>query len=120
MKIFLPIVCLLIIVFATGCTAKKGTSTESANGESLDNESGKLNSAYKQGTIQLSTDDGACPVTIKLADTNYGYLLDPVNIEDKFKQDGLAVWIKYTPLRMQNRCDNAHPVDLTEIKKSRP
>ena len=115
MKVVKSIVLLVSIAAITfGCESKK----KALNNENTMEETVKMEEAgYKLGVIQLSDNEGECPVTIKLADPNYGYMLDPVDIDEDYKKDGLEIWLKFSPLRMQNRCENAHPVELTEIKK---
>jgi len=115
MSKILPIIVSVLIILAIGCNAKKVSTMDN---EMTNKESKMVEDGYKMGTIQLSDEESSCPVTIKLADPNYSYLLDPINIDDEFKKNGLEVWLKFNPLRMQNRCENAHPVELSEIKKN--
>lgn len=46
---------------------------------------------------------------------------DPINIEDEayrlFRNDTQKIYYKFRPLRMMNRCTEAQPIQLTEIKK---
>jgi len=115
MKILLSIAAIAILLFVISCKSKKAASNEA---ETIDMVNKLKSEGYLRGVVKLSNDDGACPVVIDLDDPNYGYLLDPTNIDEEFRKNGLAVWVKYIPLRMQNRCDNAHPIEITEIKRA--
>ena len=43
-------------------------------------------------------------------------MLDPINLEESMKKDGLKVWVTYQGLRMMNRCEKANPVSIVEIE----
>ena len=36
-------------------------------------------------------------------------------VHEAYKKNGLAVFFKYRPLRMMNRCQRANPVEIQEI-----
>ncbi|MFT4662903.1 MAG: hypothetical protein ACI8XB_003196 [Patiriisocius sp.] len=74
-----------------------------------------IEEGYSSGKV-VGDESSDCKFTIDLDDENYTYLLDPINIEDEFKKDGLMIWVKFSALRMQNRCNNANPVNITDIK----
>lgn len=46
---------------------------------------------------------------------------DPINIDEEkfmsFKKDSEKVYFKYRALRMMNRCDDAQPIEIEDIKK---
>ena len=115
MKTFLTIAILGLLSAAyIGCTSQKKSNNM---GEQVQIDMNKMKAdGFTSGKIIASSEESACPFTIDLDDENYSYLLDPINLEDAFKKDGLMIWVKFSALRMQNRCDNANPVNISEIK----
>ncbi len=71
---------------------------------------------YKKATVIASTKEGDCPFTLKM-EGDVPYLLDPINLDESYKSDGMKVWVTYSGLRMMNRCDNATPVSIKDIQK---
>ena len=67
---------------------------------------------YTSGTIVYSKEKDDCKYTIKLKD---GLFYDPINLEDSYKKDGMAVYFKFRGLRMMNRCNKATPVSIEEM-----
>ncbi|SEB98817.1 hypothetical protein SAMN04489761_2176 [Tenacibaculum sp. MAR_2009_124] len=59
-----------------------------------------------------------CATMIKLVNNKQSEMLDPINMDDKYSElKNSKIWIKYTSLRMKNRCDEARPVNIVDIKK---
>ncbi len=56
-----------------------------------------------------------CLLLIKIL--NKEELLDPINLKNFQYKNFHKVWVKYTSLRMANRCENARPIQIIEIKK---
>ncbi len=69
---------------------------------------------YTTGVIVYSEKEGDCEYTIKLKD---GLFYDPINLEDAYKVDGMAVYFKFRGLRMLNRCNKANPVSIEKMVK---
>ena len=67
---------------------------------------------YTSGIIEYSQEKDDCEYTIKLKE---GLYYDPINLEDGFKKDGMAVYFKFRGLRMMNRCPKANPVSIEEM-----
>tara|TARA_B100000497_G_C7440878_1_gene274344 strand:+ start:187 stop:519 length:333 start_codon:yes stop_codon:yes gene_type:complete len=72
---------------------------------------------FTAGVIQKSTKKGDCLFTI-LVTSNSGEPLyfDPINLDEAYKKDGIALFFKYRPLRMMNRCQRANPVEIQELQ----
>ncbi len=73
---------------------------------------------YTTGTIVYSKEEGDCAYTIQIKD---GAIYDPINMEEEytsFKKDGMKVYFKFRGLRMANRCPNANPIHLEEIRNA--
>lgn len=67
---------------------------------------------YTAGVIEYSKEKDDCEYTIKLKE---GLYYDPINLEDGYKKDGMAVYFKFRGLRMMNRCPKANPVSIEEM-----
>jgi len=68
---------------------------------------------YTAGVIVYSKEKDDCEYTIKMKD---GLHYDPINLEDGYKKDGMAVYFKFRGLRMMNRCPKANPVSIEEMR----
>lgn len=71
---------------------------------------------YTAGVIVYSQDKDDCEYTIKLKD---GLFYDPINLEDGYKKEGMAVYFKFRGLRMRNRCNKANPISIEEIRQAK-
>ena len=70
---------------------------------------------FAKATIVASDMEGDCPFTMSVeGDT---VLLDPINLEENYMKQGEKIWVKFTRLKMMNRCDKANPVRVEEIQK---
>lgn len=113
---------LLLISFALSCNTSKtsvaSTSTNATETKTMDIDYSK--EGYSMGTLTYHK-DSKC--TYVITDEKSGTKFDPVNINDKvyenFKVDGSKIYYKFRPLRMMNRCTEAQPIELEDIKKKR-
>ena len=67
---------------------------------------------FEKGFIVESEKGMDCPYTIEVENNGNIDYLDPVDLPDKFKKNGVAVWFKFTPSRRMKRCEKADPVIL--------
>lgn len=104
---------LLSIVSCKSTTeVDKDTTTEKASEEVFDA------TGYTSGTIVYSKEERDCAYTIQIKD---GVTYDPINMDEEytsFKKDGMKVYFKFRGLRMANRCSNANPIHLQEIRSA--
>ena len=109
---------LLLSIFIMSCCSSTKTTGNSNTADNSNMETKQMiEEGYKMGVIVTSRKEGDCPITIHIQGDET-YYLDPINIAEMYKViDGEKVWVKFTGLRMMNRCDKANPVSLTEIKK---
>jgi len=104
----------IILLLMSGCSAKKITT------ETIDTntEEKRTEQILKEGYIKAVIEDntkGGCGFVIKNEST--GEFLLPNNLEDKYKKDGLKVWVKIRPIRpAQGVCVIGNPVTIEEIK----
>lgn len=69
---------------------------------------------FIKGTLSTSKSKD-CPYVLTVE--KYDDRLDPINVQKFFKTEiPEKVWVKYSNLRMRNRCIEARPVSITEIK----
>ena len=112
MKYFITIYS--IALFAVGCTATKSAKdTVNVAAEKKRTEQ-IISEGYIQGLVEDKTKN-ECGFVIK--NINTGEYLLPNNLEDKYKQDGIRVWLKYRPIRpAQGSCTIGNPATIEEIK----
>jgi hypothetical protein len=103
----------LTIIVTIGSCGQKTITEENITPTTLMNFD---KTGYTFGTIVQSKTEGDCEWTIKLEN---GKHLDPKSLEEDFMKNGMSVWIKYTPQRRMQRCENAMPVGITEIKMNK-
>ena len=119
MRFFFKSISLLFCVILA-CSSSKKTSEHNAISKNNTSSNNKMmttehkNTNFKNGVIIAGEKNSTCSFLIKLYDNT---LLDPINLEENYKINQLKIIFNYTPLRMRNRCDNANPISLTEIKK---
>ena len=119
MTFFYKISTLLFLMVASGCDSTKSTAKEDAASEKTSTVMNEkmVNEGYSEGTITYSK-NSKCPVIIIKEDTKEQ--LDPINMDDSkfvsFKNDGNKIYFKFRRLRMMNRCDEALPISLEEVK----
>ncbi len=102
---------------STNTSIETSTSTSTTTSETAMENQKMIDAGFKKGIIVASKGEGDCPYTIKMEDAGPPYFLDPQNLEDIFKKDGEKIWVKFTGLRMMNRCEKANPVSINEIQK---
>jgi type III secretory pathway component EscV len=105
----------IISCCSTTKTVKEAENGATTNTVSMDTKK-MMASGYEKATTVASSLTGDCPFTLQIEGDN-SYLLDPINLEEDYKKDGMKLWVKYTPLRMMNRCDKANPVNIVEIQR---
>lgn len=72
------------------------------------------NSKLTNGIIITGKKEGQCSFLIQLDDNT---LLDPINLEKEYMIADLKIAFNFSQLRMMNRCDNANPISIIDIKK---
>jgi hypothetical protein len=109
---------LIILLSVTSCnTTNKATEATNNTEQQMDSKK-MIADGYLAGQISISTEEGDCPVTIKVEGENGAYYLDPIDLKGDFQIEGEQVWFKYGPLRRMNRCIKANPISIIEIVKS--
>jgi len=117
----LSLTCLMVISLSCD-TAKNAATAEDGNSEKtmqMDTETktNLLNEGYAMGTIKYLKNSKCSYIII---DEKSGVQFDPINIDtDKysaFKSESTKVYFKYRPLRMANRCMEAQPIELEDMK----
>ncbi len=108
----------LTVVLSTSCTGKKAvadaTDNETETNQTMETQK-MIDAGFLRASIVASDVEGDCPFTMSVEDNNV--LLDPINLDESYKKQGKKIWVKYTGLRMMNRCEKANPVRIEEIQK---
>jgi hypothetical protein len=108
----------LVTVLVISCNS---SSKSAAEGASKDTEAAAMEAkkmmeaGFKKAVIVGSKAEGDCPYVLKMEDG--AYMVDPINLEESMKKDGMKVWVSYNGLRMMNRCEKANPVSIVEIQE---
>ncbi len=111
---------LVSVFFLAQCDATKNTSdtTKEENQMTVNATAKKMmEEGFKAGTIVYSEVENDCPYTIQIENEDPSYFLDPVNLEEAYKKDGMKIWVQYAGMRMMNRCEKANPVNVVAIQK---
>ena len=95
------------LCLAASCNSTKTTADKQAQDQAM------IDQGYVSATVVLQPQEEGCPVIIKTENE----MLDPIDLSEDFKEDQLAVWVKFARLRRMNRCAMAGPVSITEIQK---
>jgi PBP1b-binding outer membrane lipoprotein LpoB len=112
-----------IILFAS-CNTSKDTSKQVKN-DAMNNEAElntmknkMINDGFHLGEIK-HLKESECSYIIIDQETEAKF--DPINITDALykaiRNDGEKVYYKYRPLRRMNRCTEANPIEIIDIKK---
>ena len=108
---------ILAIIFGTAGSCKSSEKvTEDAKQVGKDKTTEvatTLDARDVEGVIVYSKEEGDCEYTIK---TTAGVMYDPINLEDRYKKNGVAVIFKFAGLRMPNRCLKANPIRIEDIR----
>ncbi|TCI90139.1 hypothetical protein [Tenacibaculum sp. M341] len=109
----------LALIFCMSCNSNK-KFVENSKSNTNDNVTKELiEEGYSKAILLSGTKNtSGCESLIKVEKS--GELLDPINLKDtKFEvsSEESSIWVKYSSLRMMNRCEKARPVNITAIKK---
>ena len=106
------------VVLFSCCSGNKAAAdaTNSTNEKEVTITTQKMMDAgFAKAAIVASDVEGDCPFTMSVdGDT---VLPDPINLEEGYMKQGKKIWVKFTRLKMMNRCDKANPVRIEEIQK---
>ena len=105
----------MLVLFA--CSEQKSTTaaaSSTAITEAQPTAEEMTAQGFVAGVIKASNGESTCDYTIETRSLTY--LLDPTNLDKDFKEDELTVWFKFRQLRMQNRCPEASPVEVSEMQ----
>lgn len=110
---FLNLGLLFLLTLNVCCNSSKKSTDEEKNTSNL--ESDFDSTGFTEGRLLVGRNIGDCPYMIEVLNKDVPYFLDPFELEEKFKEDSIKVWFKYSIMRMPNRCDNANPVSISEM-----
>ncbi|MCW5518346.1 hypothetical protein J1N09_00750 [Aureitalea sp. L0-47] len=117
MTLFRTLFVLLSITIVSCNSGSKATNGDGPDKEELAMIAKKMKEAgFYSGTVMYSDAEGDCPYTIDVDSDDYTYLLDPINMDEKYQKDGAKIWFKFAGLKMMNRCEKANPISIVEIQ----
>ena len=108
----------LFILLGVCCSSKKISADIAAKSQISSLKKAELiYTGFTPGVIQESTQKEDCIFTILVSEQNrQPYFLDPINLDEAYKKNGLDVFFKYRALRMMNRCQRANPIEIQEMQ----
>lgn len=121
MNFYIKIMAAFLFILAGSCdstkNAVKNETTTTPMKQTMENEF--INEGYSKGLLTAQS-ESSC--TFIILDEKTGAKFDPINLEEgKFGDFKSAkneiVYYKYRPLRMMNRCTEAQPISIEDIKK---
>jgi len=106
---------LCVVVSGVGACHPKVVPVGSAGPEPIKTEVGFIEQGFKKGTIVDMTGLDGCSFMIKLKN---GKTLEPNQLDDQFKKEGMLVWVRYSiPKSINSICMAGQLVTLTAIEK---
>ncbi len=118
MKYMLKVILFILCISFQSCITTKGKDGKDGKDGKEFSENTELDlkaEGFSKGTLSANRSEG-CPYILTVE--KYADKLDPINIQDFFKDEiPSQVWVKYSDLRMQSRCNEARPVSIQEINK---
>ena len=99
----------MIIVFAFGMIAC-GTGKDVVDSTDID---GKV--VLIDGVVKDKTNDDGCGFIIEVSIDGKTTDLEPLALDDKFKVDGKAVKIAFSPSKRMSKCGNSMPITIDKI-----
>ncbi len=113
MYTFIKIIFAVLSISLYSCMTTKGTHNKSSSKKIADEQ--MKEKGYEKGTITASKNKECSYI---LTVEKYPDTMDPINLQEFFKSDiPEKVWVKYSNLRMNNRCSEGRPISITEIMK---
>tara|TARA_B100000809_G_C14829729_1_gene420578 strand:+ start:133 stop:450 length:318 start_codon:yes stop_codon:yes gene_type:complete len=100
---------LIIIVLVFG-TFACGTGKEITDSTEVD---GKI--VMIDGIVKDKTNDGGCSFVIEVSMDGKTTVLEPLALEDKYKVEGKAVKIAFSPSKRLSKCGNSIPITIDKI-----
>ena len=120
MTTFIKLSLVSLMAISLSCDAAKSSANEEkskSENATKQMETNLINEGYSKGTISFIKESKCSYIII---DEASGTKFDPINIDEEkysaFKSEGTKVFYKYRSLRMLNRCSEALPIQLLEIK----
>ena len=122
MNLFIKLSLAILLVALESCDSTKTAANDEAMQETTSKQQETkqdiMQEGYSVGTIKYLS-NSKCPYII--VDEKTGAKFDPINMQEErfadYKKDQQKVFYKYRPLRMMNRCEEAQPIEIEDIKK---
>ncbi len=123
MNLFIKLGLASMFILSQSCdSSKTASATEATQIEETKNmEQDLMSQGYSKGMLTAQR-DSEC--TFVLVDEKTGVKFDPINLDqgtfgDFTNAEKQIVYYKFSALRMKNRCLEAQPISIDDIKKGR-
>lgn len=73
-----------------------------------------ITDGFKKGIVRASDDEVKCTYVIEMHYNDVTYYFDPIDLPERFKEDGVSIWFKYSLSRRMKRCEKANPIILND------
>jgi hypothetical protein len=100
---------LMIIVFAFGIFAC-GTGKEITDSTEVEDKVVMI-----EGVVKDKTNADGCGFVIEVSIDSKRIVLEPLALEDKYKVDGKAVKIAFSPSKRLSKCGSSMPITIDKI-----
>lgn len=123
-KIFAPLLFFFFLLLFSSCCGKKKSATTTSGATETKSSQVSQRDFEKEGYVKATVVDselGGCKYLLQLEPIPNGpevlVRLEPTNLQEEFKKDQLAVWIKYAPKKAAVSTCMAGPiVELADIQ----
>ncbi len=119
MELSLKTIAVSILLINAACNTGKSVAADQNEQEMKQSIESDYSGEGFTKVLMTGTKSVDCPFILVMDGSNEK--LDPVNLEDeKFsidKKEGASIWIKFQRLRRANRCPEANPVQILEVKQ---
>ena len=111
----------IFLLISTSCDSTKTTveQTEPIVNNTKEMDEKYVIEGYSSGVIDFDEKRATCAYII--IDENSKIQYDPINLEEEkytsFRTNDTKIYFKYRALRMVNRCPEAQPIFIEDIKK---
>jgi len=118
MNLILKLSTVLFLMISSSCDSAKTAATEESSEKSPEVMDTKMvQDGYIAGTVKYLKNSECSYI---LVDEKLQTQYDPINIDEakfaSFKSDASKVYFKFTSLRRMNRCPEARPIQIIDIK----
>lgn len=121
--IFTALLAVSLIAF-TSCGSSEKKITEADGAAAIETKTDKKmtnfdfeEQGFLKGIVRSGKEAGSCDFVVEILGGIVAQKVDPVDMPASLKADNQLVWIKFGGLKQKNRCPEAQPVTIKDIKE---